>query len=103
KPFNIFTHGGLSGWIAIRYASKHPEGVKRMVLCSTQANVKNGFMRSQKQLEQQGKAIGDIEMEHLAQSMLINQNGKRNYETQNEDENRALTRKSFTTYFANAA
>lgn len=104
KPFNFFTHGGLSGWIAMRYAKMHPDGVKRMVLCSTQPSRDRGFERSRKAMETAGKQNGDSELEHLALSMLVNsQTGKALYEASSAEEHVALWRKNFSSYFANPA
>jgi pimeloyl-ACP methyl ester carboxylesterase len=100
KPFALFGHG-LSGWLAIRYASLHPEGISRLVLCSVYPNGR-AFDRDRKNMENAGKQTGDQELEHFAQSILFDQaKGKHLYEAASHEENLALERKSFSTYFGN--
>lgn len=99
QPFAVMAHG-LSSWIAIRYAQKHPKGISRMVLCSPYSSQKahrDGLNR----MIAEGKKTGDIELEHEALTHLYDQQkGKSEYEPTGEEENRALHRKAFTIYFA---
>jgi pimeloyl-ACP methyl ester carboxylesterase len=90
---------GITCWVAIRYANKYPKSVSRLVLLSAYGSEK-AFSRDIKNMEQEGKKSGDVELEHYAQSLQW-VNNKPVYQAQGEDEGLALSRKAFTTCFGN--
>jgi len=96
--FAILAHG-LSCWIAMTYAAKHPKSVRRMILIAAHSGQKaasEGIDR----LERRGQQDGDLELEHYAQSRSYDgQAGAYRYEAKGEDEGGALGRKSFTVKF----
>lgn len=98
KPFAIMAHG-LTTWIAMSYAAKHPTRVRRMILLApTSGNKAWGDGRDR--LERYGQQNRDLELEHYAQSMVYNQQtGKHNYEANGDDDSAALQRKSWTCRF----
>lgn len=98
KPFAIMAHG-LTTWIAMSYAAKHPQRVRRMILIAPTSGQK-AWGDGRDRLERHGQQIRDLELEHFAQSLLYNsQTGKHNYEASGDDEQAALTRKSWTCRF----
>lgn len=98
KPFAIMAHG-ISCWIAMSYAAKHPGRVRKMILIAPSSGNK-AWGDGRDRLERAGTERRDLEMEHYAQSLLYNgQTGKYGYEAAQGDESDALQRKSFTSHF----
>jgi pimeloyl-ACP methyl ester carboxylesterase len=99
KPFAIMAHG-LTCWIAMKYAEQHPDKVRKMILIAPSSGQKaDGEGRDR--LEKQGQQVHDIELEHYAQSRVYDQQaGAYRYVPQSEPESEALTRKGWTTRFA---
>ena len=95
--FAIMAHG-LTSWVAMTYASKHPRSVRRMILISPCSGGK-AWGEGRDRVERKGKEIGDIEMEHYAQTELF-ENGQSRYTAKNEVEEEALGRKKHTLFFA---
>jgi pimeloyl-ACP methyl ester carboxylesterase len=94
----ILAHG-ISGWIAMRYASEYPQSVKCLILVSTYSSGA-AFGKGLETVEKNGSTGGDIEEEHWAQSCMWT-GAAFKYQATNEQEMRALQRRSFTLYFAN--
>lgn len=97
KPFALMAHG-MTCWIAMKFAEKHPRLVRKMILISPVSGNK-AWGDGRDRTETEGNKRGDIEMEHYAQSQLIEQNGKPRYEAADERESRALQRKGHTLKF----
>lgn len=99
KPFAIMGHG-MTCWVAMQYAAMRPKSVRRMILVAPYSSNK-AWGDGRDRLEKEGERIRDLEMTHYAQSLLYNQQtGKHNYESQSEEESKALKRKDFTVNFA---
>lgn len=97
--FAILAHG-LSCWIAMTYAAKHPKSVRRMILIAAHSSQKASG-EGRERLEKKGQQLGDLELEHYAQSLLYDQQkGGYVYQAKGNDEGLALTRKGFTFRFA---
>lgn len=90
---------GITCWVAVRYANKYPKSVSRLVLLSAYGSEK-AFSRDIKAMEDEGKKTGDDELVHHAQSLQW-VNGKALYSANGADEELALERKAFTTFFGN--
>lgn len=97
KPFAIMAHG-LTTWVAMTYASKHPRKVRRMILIAPSSGGK-AWGEGRDRVEKKGKEIGDIEMEHYAQTQLF-ENGQARYTAKGDEESEAINRKGHTLYFA---
>lgn len=97
--FAILAHG-LSNWIAMTFATRHPKAVRRMILVAANSGQKaasEGIDR----IVRQGQETGDVELEHYGQSRTYDpQKGGYNYEAKSPEEEEALTRKSLTVRFA---
>lgn len=99
KPFAIMAHG-MSCWVAMTYAAKYPQRVRRMILLAPTSGGK-AWGDGRDRLERRGQESRDLEMEHFAQSMVYDQStGKHKYEASGEDDSEALQRKGWTCYFA---
>ncbi|MFC1707812.1 alpha/beta fold hydrolase, partial [Planctomycetota bacterium] len=91
---------GLSGWVAMRYATKYPKHVSHLILVSTWSGG-NAFGRGRQNLEVDGKNRGDAEQEHYAQSLLVDmQSGAPQYQPKSQAEGEALQRMGWSTFFA---
>ncbi|MBL4846994.1 MAG: hypothetical protein JKY65_15855 [Planctomycetes bacterium] len=94
--FAILAHG-ISCWIAMKFAEKHPRAVRRVILIGAHSGSKaagEGIDR----LVRTGQKQGDLEMEHYGLSRQFD-GQKYNYVTKGDDERWALSRKSFTVRF----
>jgi len=96
KPFAIMAHG-LTCWVAMKYAAKHPRRVRRMILVAPTSGDK-AWSDGRERVERLGQQQGDIEMEHYAQTQLF-ENGQPRYSPSSPDEEEALQRKGHTLYF----
>ncbi|HZU98174.1 MAG TPA: HEAT repeat domain-containing protein [Planctomycetota bacterium] len=90
---------GITCWVAIRYANKYPKSVSRLVLVSTYASDR-AFGRDLTAMETAGKTDGNPELEHFAQTLQY-VNNQPKYTPQQGDEQVALSKRQFTTYFGN--
>jgi pimeloyl-ACP methyl ester carboxylesterase len=90
---------GITCWVAIKYANKYPKSISRLVLVSTYASDR-AFSRDLKAMEDTGKAEGNPELEHFAQSLQYTNNQPK-YTAQQGEEQAALSKRAFTAYFAN--
>lgn len=98
KPFALMAHG-ITCWIAMSYAAKHPGRVRKMILIAPTSGNK-AWSDGRERMERAGQERGDIELEHHAQSLVYDQQaGKYKYEAAQGDESDALERKAFTTRF----
>ncbi|MEZ6187521.1 MAG: hypothetical protein R3F62_21245 [Planctomycetota bacterium] len=97
KPFALMAHG-MTCWIAMKFAEKHPRLVRKMILISPVSGNK-AWGDGRDRTEAEGNKRGDIEMEHYAQSQLI-ENGAPRYKAADEREEYALQRKGHTLMFA---
>lgn len=97
--FAIMAHG-ISNWIAMTFAARHPRSVRRMILVAANSGQKaagEGIDR----LVRQGQETGDVEQEHYGMSRQYNsQKGAYDYEAKSDPEREALQRKSLTVRFA---
>ena len=97
--FAILAHG-ISNWIAMTFAARHPRSVRRMILVAANSGQKaagEGIDR----LVRQGQETGDVEQEHYGLSRQYDsQKGGYKYEAQGDAESEALRRKSLTVRFA---
>lgn len=94
--FAILAHG-ISCWIAMKFAEKHPRSVRRMILIGAHSGNKaagEGIDR----LVRTGQKRGDVEMEHYGLSRQY-EGQKPKYEAASDPERWALFRKSFTVRF----
>ncbi|HBP22773.1 MAG TPA: hypothetical protein DEA08_33960 [Planctomycetes bacterium] len=94
--FAILAHG-ISCWIAMKFAEKHPKAVRRMILIGAHSGNKaagEGIER----IVRTGQKRADLEMEHYGKSRQFD-GQKYGYQAQGEDERWALDRKSFTVKF----
>jgi pimeloyl-ACP methyl ester carboxylesterase len=97
--FAILAHG-ISCWIAMTFADRHPKAVRRMILIAAHSGQKAAG-EGIEALERRGQELGDLELEHYAQSRLYDQqSGGYRYQAQQGEESSALQRKSFTVRFA---
>jgi pimeloyl-ACP methyl ester carboxylesterase len=96
KPYAILGHG-MTAWVAMKFASKYPKGVSRLILVAATPSGK-AWGRDNDAMEKEGQKTGDQELEHAAQSH-INIGGKNKYEASAGDDRNALERKEFTSYF----
>lgn len=96
----ILAHG-VSGWVAMRYATKYPRNVSHLILVSTWTSGKAwADGRDRAELAGKSKQNGyDLEFEHFAASCLIEGNGQARYSAQGDDESQALDRAQWTGYF----
>jgi pimeloyl-ACP methyl ester carboxylesterase len=103
KPIALMAHA-MSAWVAIRYASKYPKSIARLILMSTYASDRQ-WERSRKAMEETAKGQGEQELEHLAMwhSETRDAKGKASprYSPVSEDDVLALHRKEFGIYFGN--
>lgn len=98
KPFAIMAHG-LTCWIAMAYAAKHPGRVRKMILIGPASGDK-ARSDGRERVERGGQERRDLELEHYGQSLLYDQQaGKSKYEPSGNDDGAALTRKSLTCRF----
>jgi pimeloyl-ACP methyl ester carboxylesterase len=98
KPFALMAHG-ITCWIAMSYAAKHPGKVRKMILVAPTSGNK-AWSDGRDRMEKGGQERRDIELEHYAQSLLYDgQTGKYKYQAADGDESMALERKSFTIRF----
>ena len=95
KPFAILAHG-MTGWIAMAYATKYPRKVRKLILVAPYSGGA-AWSEGRDRVEARGVALGDQEMVHFAQSQLYG-----GYEAPGEDEAGAVERKEFSCYFADA-
>jgi pimeloyl-ACP methyl ester carboxylesterase len=97
--FAILAHG-MSCWIAMTFAERHPKMVRRMILIAASSGQK-AASEGISNLVQRGQEIGDLELEHYGKSRNYNgQTGKYDYEAAQGEESAAINRKSFTVRFA---
>jgi pimeloyl-ACP methyl ester carboxylesterase len=91
---------GMSGWVAMRYATKYPKNVSHLILVSTWTNNK-AWGDGRNRIEADGKKRNDPEQEHYAESLLVDvQTGKHNYEPKDPQDAEALRRMDWTLMFA---
>jgi pimeloyl-ACP methyl ester carboxylesterase len=93
RPFAILAHG-MTAWIAMQYAAKHPKRVRKMILIAPYSGGA-AWEAGRDRVEARGRKLKDLEMEHFAQSQLYD-----GYEAQGDAESTALERKEFSLYFA---
>lgn len=94
---NLFAHG-MSCWIAMKYASKYPKSIGRMMLCAPFSSGKAWSDGNDRHVKH-GQASRDVEEEHFALSRIL-VGGQAKYQAKSAAEGDALRRKSFTIYFA---
>jgi pimeloyl-ACP methyl ester carboxylesterase len=92
-PFAIVAHG-LSCWIAMTYAARHPDRVRAMVLIAPYSSGE-AWDAGRIRAEAKGLEGGDLELAHFAQSQLYG-----GYEAQSPEEEEALERKELSAYWA---
>jgi pimeloyl-ACP methyl ester carboxylesterase len=91
---------GISGWVAMRYATRYPQHVSHLILVSTWSSGA-AWGRGRDRLEEDAKKRGDLEQEHYAQSLVVDlQSGTPNYQAKDQAEGEALRRMSWSCYFA---
>lgn len=88
---------GFSGWIAMRYASRHPEHCSHLILVSSYANNRS-YGQALDRVVAAGREQNDPEMEHWAQSNQFNGQDFE-YRPTSEQEATALARREFTLHF----
>jgi pimeloyl-ACP methyl ester carboxylesterase len=90
---------GMSGWIAMRYATRYPKNVSHLILVSTWTSGK-AWADGRQRTEVDGKSTKNLEQEHFAQACTVDiQTGKHGYEAKDQAEAAALDRMSFSCYF----
>jgi pimeloyl-ACP methyl ester carboxylesterase len=98
---------GLNCWIAMRYASLHPESVSHLVLVGPISSTL-AYGKATDRMEQQGKATGDRELWHLALTRRFDgRTGESNHDKYHKDqkepvpegEGAALDRRNWSLYF----
>lgn len=92
QPFAILAHG-MTCWIAMQYAAKHPKRVRKMILIAPYSGGK-AWEAGRDRVEARGRELKDQEMVHFAQSQLYE-----GYEAKSDPESTALERKEFNLYF----
>lgn len=97
EPFAILAHG-MTCWVAMKYAEKYPGRVRKMILIAPFSGNK-AWSDGRQRAERRGQETGDVEMEHHAQSQQY-ENGAPRYQAAAGEEQVALSRKDFTTCFA---
>lgn len=97
-PIAILAHG-LSCWVSMTYASRHPKRVQRQILISPYSG-EPSWLRSRADLEKLGRERNDQELLHYAQSEYFELGKGWRYKAKNDREQRALFRKRFNLYFA---
>ncbi|RMG17746.1 MAG: alpha/beta fold hydrolase [Planctomycetota bacterium] len=99
EKFALLAHG-ISCWIAMTYADRHPRSVRRMILIAASSGQKAAG-EGINALERRGQELGDLELEHYAQSRIYDQQkGGYKYQPQPGEESAAIDRKAFTVRFA---
>ena len=93
QPFAILAHG-MTGWIAMAYATKFPRKVRKLILVAPYSGGA-AWSEGRDRVEARGVATGDQEMVHFAQSQLYG-----GYEAQSDEDAAAIERKEFSCYFA---
>ena len=101
KKFAILGHE-ITTTVAQRYVSKYPDAVSHMILVGAYSGTE-AYGRVLRRMEGEGKSRGDLELEHLAQSLwVIDQQGNHKYEPKDCDERKALQhRKAWSLNFRN--
>jgi pimeloyl-ACP methyl ester carboxylesterase len=94
--FAILAHG-ISCWIAMKFAEKHPRAVRRLILIGAHSGNKAAG-EGIKRIITTGQKQGDLEMEHYGQSRQYD-GQKYGYQANGAEEKLALNRKSFTIRF----
>jgi pimeloyl-ACP methyl ester carboxylesterase len=94
--FAILAHG-LSCWLAMKFAEKHPKAVRRMILIGGHSGGKAAG-EGIKRIITTGQKRGDLEMEHYGKSRQFDGQAY-GYTAQGEDDQRAMSRKGFTVRF----
>lgn len=100
EPFAVLAHG-LSSWVAMTYASRHPKKVRRQILVSPYSGMKS-WLAGRERIEALGRERNDDELIHYARSELW-EAGRWAYTAASPVEQRALFRKRFTLYFSDPA
>ncbi|RME72239.1 MAG: alpha/beta fold hydrolase [Planctomycetota bacterium] len=91
---------GISGWVAMRYATRYPQHVSHLILVSSWSSGA-AWGRGRDRVENDAKQRKDLEQEHYAQSLVIDmQSGKPNYAPKDAAEAQALRRMAWSCYFA---
>ncbi|MBL4850335.1 MAG: alpha/beta hydrolase [Planctomycetes bacterium] len=93
RPFAILAHG-MTCWIAMQYAAKHPRRVRKMILIAPYSGGA-AWEAGRDRVEARGRESKDQEMVHFAQSQLYG-----GYEAKSDEESTAIERKEFSLYFA---
>jgi proline iminopeptidase len=94
---------GATNWVAMRYATKYPNHVSHLILCSPYSS-QQAFMNGVLRVEATGKKRGVVEQEHYAQCLQVMMDPKtgpkKKYEPTTMEEGEALMRMGFSLYFA---